>query len=352
LAARARGGPLLAAALALVTGVGFARFGDGPLVSRAVSPASYAEPYPANKVDGHAVWFLADAGLRGNLYNEYANGNFLGYWLAPRMRVFLNGSLNVPLRVMDARRAVRRLSPPAGRTLTDLLDDFAVDVFFGSGLPVYPASPRAEVSNVAHLEGMPGWIPVFRNLRSGVYLRDLPRNRENLERVAAYYARAGVPFDATRGFDARLAVERAPRWAAEHGLCPADLDRLRAAGASPDPVLRRQAWERLGRWSAALGLYEETLELADRQLAETPDAVGALRRRVWALLHLRRGKQARRAAAPLAARMPPGDPVSGLLVTAARAGAARPALFPVFAPSEAQQVLAGIRPASARPARP
>jgi len=103
-------------------------------------------------------------------------------------------------------------------------------------MPVVPASNRPEIRTTTHLERTPGWIQVFRSVRSAVYLRDAPRNRENLERVAAYYEREGVPFDAAPGFDTDRVIREAPEWSFEHGLVPAQLQLLEAAARSPDPV--------------------------------------------------------------------------------------------------------------------
>jgi hypothetical protein len=45
------------------------------------------------------------------------------------------------------------------------------------------------------LAGAPGWILAFRSLRTAVYMRNVPRNRANRERIERYYEREAVPFD-------------------------------------------------------------------------------------------------------------------------------------------------------------
>ena len=57
-------------------------------MSRGIPPSwsRYARPYPASKYHANAVWVLKDAGLEGNLFNEYYMGGFLGFWLAPELR--------------------------------------------------------------------------------------------------------------------------------------------------------------------------------------------------------------------------------------------------------------------------
>jgi hypothetical protein len=365
LAATLRGAGVRAAVACAAIGViavpAFVAWGDWPMISRGLSLASYAQPYPANKLDGHAVWLLADSGLEGNLFNDYDQGNFLGYWLAPRLRVFLNGSLNVPPAVMQARKAVRRHRPAdaGAESLTALLDRYDVDVFLGSGLPVLPPPGRPDVHTTTHLEGEPGWILLFRNLRSAIYLRDVPRDRANLERVASYYARAGVPFDPARGFDPVAVIEAAPRWAFDHGLRPGTLPRIERAARGRAPEPRRAALERLGTFYAALGVYPRVVDVETRRLAVEPDAIPPRRRLLWSLLHLDRTAEALAAADALEARAAADDGLSRLLIAAARRCAVLPeperaalvSLLPVFEPAELQRVLAGIRPAAPRPAR-
>jgi hypothetical protein len=338
---------------------GFARLGDWPMISQGVRRASYARAYPAIKYHAHAVWFLRDAELEGNLFNDYADGNFLGYWLAPRMRVFVNGSLNVPKEVMQARFAITRRAWEADETFLGLLDRHRVDVFFGTGEPVVSSPSRPSISTTTHLEGAPGWIPVFRNIRSAVYLRADARNRRNLERVAAYYARARVPFDPDRGFETDRVLREAPRWAVDHGLVPSHFAALETAAHSLSSAGRPAAQAQLAAIYAALGLYERA-EAIDRRLLATdphsPHAVGAARRLVWSLLHQRRAAEGLAAAERLAALEPPGEGLSRLLVLAARRhaalseadAAALVAGLPVFTPRQGRQLLAGFREPEAR----
>ncbi len=346
-----------AAAAAALLLVGFLRLGDWSAISQGIHWSRYAQPYPAIKYPAHAVWFLRDAGLEGNLWNDYSDGNFLGYWLAPRLRVFVNGSLNVPRQLMEDRLAIleRRGARP-GERFVDLLDRYAIDVFFGSGLPSLSASPRRELATTTHVERSAGWIPVFRNARSAIHLRQNERNRANLRRVAAYYAGAGVPFDPERGFDPERVIREAPGWAADHGLVPLNLARLEGAARALDPELRRAAQERLAAVLALLGLYERGEALDRRLLRADPGSLPAARRLVWSLLHQGRGGEAREAAERLAALAPPDDGLSRLLVEAARRhaalaedeAAALVALLPVFWRPELPALLAGFREPEAR----
>lgn len=347
--------PCALASLLLVPA--FLRLGAWPMISQGVDAAIYAQPYPAVKFPSHAVWFLRDAELEGNLWNDYADGNFLGYWLAPRLRVFVNGSLNVPPEVMDARAAAasrRGLSPD--ESLEELLDRYRVDVFFGSGLPVVPPPGRPRPATSAHLEGSHDWIPVFRNVRSGVYLRANERNRANLERTADFYARAGVPFDPEHGFDVERVVREAPGWAIQHALIPGDFEGLERATQSIDFAQRRLAGERLAAVFAALGLYARAEALDRRALRADPGSLTAARRLLWSLLRQGRTAESLAAADALEAIAGPEDALSALLVGAARepAPVGAPnlvALLPVFTREQIPLLLAGLREPEARPPR-
>jgi tetratricopeptide (TPR) repeat protein len=315
---RARSAWACAATAALLV-PGFVWLGDWPMISNAIHPAWYGRPYPAFKHYAHAVWLLHDAELEGNLFSDYSSGNFLGYWLAPRMRTFVNGSLNVPTEVMDARHTiVGRRASESGESFTELLDRYRIDAFFGSGLPRVSRPGRPSISTTTHLERTPGWISAFRNARSAVYLRDNPRNRRNLERLATYYEREHVPFDPRRGFDPGRVLDEAPRWAFEHGLVPVGFQQLQQAARSRDPTRRAAARQRLAELYAMLGLYERALEVDRRLLRANPRSLAAARRQLWSLLHLHRTTEAQEAAQQLAALVESDDGISEWLIEASR----------------------------------
>lgn len=354
-----RTAPALAAAAAALVPA-FLVWGDWPMISRGIHPDLYGEPYPSGKYDAHAVWFLHDAGLEGRLYNDYASANFLGYWLAPRLTGFVNGSLNVPLEAMEAWGAIARRTGAGGARFGELLDRYGVDVFVGSGLPVV-ATERIPASTTTHLEGESGWVPVFRSPRSGVYLRRDERNAENLARAAAYYRRERVPFDPEVGFDPERVIERAPRWAAQHGIAPLGHRELALAASSFDPGLREPARDQLALLHALVGSYARAAAL-DRS-ARAPDSVFRLQwaqRRVWTLLHLRRDSEAAQAAHELTGTAEPGDALSALLSETARRHAelpadealARVALLPLLWPADARRIMSGFVSAEARARRP
>ncbi len=349
------------AAVALLLLPGFVALGDWPMISRAVRAGWYARPYPTTKYDAFAVWFLRDAGLTGRLFNDYTSGNFLGYWLAPGLRVFVNGSLNVPKEVLDAHGAIlRREGLRPGESFEQLLDRYGIDVFFGTGLPQLSLPGRPLFSTTAYLEGRDGWILVFRNVRSAVYLRDDERNRPNLERVADYYAREGVPFDAKRGLDPARVIREDPEWAVLHGVVPRDFRSVQNAAHSFDPTRRGPAQERLAALYAALGLYDSSIAEDRRLLSSNPASLTAARRLVWSLLRLHRYAEAARAAAGQTKLAAADDPLSRLIATTAQEAAGlaeagrgeeaatRVARLPVFTLPQAQYLLAGYHEAEPR----
>lgn len=297
-------GPTLAAlaiaALSVAAALVHMRAGDWPLVSRAMRAegADYAAPYPAERFNTPALWFLADSGVEGRIFNDYPLGGFMSFWLAPRLQMSSSGTMNVEKAAMEANRAIAARQPHhEGESYAELLDRQGIDLFLGLGFPI-PATPGRPIPcTVRHLAHEPGWILVFRNLRSAVYLRRNDRNAANLVRIARYYAQAGVPFDPTTGFDPAHAIDAAPRWSAEQGLVPADF------AALVEHVERRRKetladahTTRLALLYATLGLHERALALDVFLRAHPRIDPDARWRIVWNLVQQDRWKQAKAAA--------------------------------------------------------
>jgi hypothetical protein len=357
----ARAKSWVAAASALLLVPTFVLLGDWPMISRGVafSSGAYARPYPSAKYFANAVWLLADAGLEGKVYNDYSQGGFLGYWLAPELRAFVNGSLNVPTEVMDAAGAIRaRRGLAAGETFLELLDREQVDVFLGTGLARGGPPNRPYHHTTRHLEGAAGWTLIYRDLSSAIHLRANARNRANLERVSTHYAALGVPFDSERGFEPERVLREAPSWAITHGLVPVHFEQLgAAASAGLDPSAR--ARNQLAAIYAALGLYERAIRLDRSALASAPGRTEVRRRLAWSLLRLGRGDEALEVAVALE-DAPPEDRASRDLVAAIRryaaqgdpeAAASLAARLPLLTRAEARALRAGVAPAPARTRR-
>jgi hypothetical protein len=353
---------VLLAAAALLLGAGFFRGGDWQMISGhwPRSWGQYQRPYPPTRYNGHAVAFLEDTGLAGNLFNEYVQGGYLGYRLAPRLKAYVNGSMNVPSETMLDYAAIRQLrGRTESETFQDVLERQRVDVFLGNRLPQAPRTNRPSIFTTAHLEASPGWLQVFRTLDSAVYVRDDARNAENLERVAHWYAAQGVPYDPARGFEPAAVIEGAPHWAMRHGLVPVNLDQLQAALYGGPSASRGQASARMAALYATLGEYRQALRLDRAQRATGPDALAAQRRIVWSLLRLDRPLEAD-AAADTLRRASAGDGMSHHIARAAkrsartargevRAQIAR--LLPLFKRSEVRGLTWRVVSAAPRPPR-
>ena len=307
---------ITAAASLLLSGAFFA-FGDWPAITRGMPTTAigYAKPYPVIKYYAHALWLLGDSGVRGNLYTDYFLGGFAGYWLAPNVRTIVNGTLNVPPETLDAIQAIpqrRGLRP--GEDLPALLDQLGIDLFLGIRLPDAGLPSRRWTATTAHLERTPGWVPIFRNAESAIYLRANERNRENLDRIAHFYAEQHVPFDRERGFDTCAVIREAPDWAFRHGAIPRRFpDLVARAESGGAPRIR----DRVAALYAVLGCYERAAAIDRTLLRDAPDAVGPRRRLVWSLLRSGGYEEARAEAAVLAAH-PSADPLSHAIAEAAK----------------------------------
>jgi hypothetical protein len=280
----------------------FTNWGAGALISRTVPPtwAGYAEPYRAGKYHADLIWTLKDAGLQGTAFADYHMAGFMGFWLAPDIRVLVNGTLNVSQDVIAANLPLReRRGQREGETYTELLDRHGVDLFLGIRLPRAADSARPWFYTTGHLENTPGWIPIFRNLTGAIYLRTNEKNRKNLERVSEYYAELEIPFDASVGFDPERVTREKRGWAILHGLIPMHFTQITKAAYGSDPGLNFRGRGTLAAVYAALGLYERATALDLQRLEGDPHVIPVRRRLVWCLLRLGQINEAALYAAPL-----------------------------------------------------
>lgn len=343
-----RGWAIAGVALLLVPG--FLYWGDWPRISRVLSWPRYFEPYLAAKYHGHAVWLMRDAQLEGRLYNDYFIGNYLSYALAPDLRVFVSGSLNVPEATLRDSSALARGVGRDDESFFEVLDRYGIDVFLGVGMPRLSSTGRSGEHTTTLLEGADGWIPIFRNVQGAVYLRVGEENRGNLRRITDYYAGIGLHFDPERGFDVEGVIREAPEWAVAHGVIPAEFGRLEENLFSSRPAIRREARARLASVFAVIGLYERAVALDRKAVAEGPNALAA-RRLVWSLLHLGRETEALTLARDFAPRIHPADVLSAHVLETARRLAETPpdeelarslvAALPLFTVAETRFLLQG-----------
>jgi len=269
---------------------GFMRHGDWPMITRGIPPtfSGFRVPYASGKYHLPAVWFLEDARLEGQLFGRYAEGGFLSFWLGPSIRTALNGALNMPPESLAQSFAIReRIGTPANPRFEDALDAMGVDLFFGTGLPMETRPGRPPNYSTNFLEDVPGWLLVFRNLDSAVYLRLNERNRKNLERVDRYYASRGISFDSSQGFSPNDAMRSAPSWARSMGTSTPALTAVATNGFDA------RQWGLRASTYLALGMYAEAAAANGFVLESNPMDPNALERRLW--LQLRPGTRLNRA---------------------------------------------------------
>jgi hypothetical protein len=310
-AARAAAAAGLLLALAFPRGIQL----DSYVREVAVEPAGYASPWLDQRYCGAGVRFLRDAGLEGRLFHPFNMGGFLGYWLAPRLKTFIDGRMDhYPSEVLDDYLRMRRASQAgAMRMLSELLEKWQVDVFFGTG---FPESRYSERTWTAHLRRLPGWVPVFVSQTHSIFLRKVPRNSRNFALVKAYYLQRNVPFDPERGVDVSAAIRRRPGWAVSQGIVPAHYARLLAEREGSDPERRRAALAELGELYGRVGAFADGVEV-DRELAALdPQALEPRRRLADGLLQLGRAAEALAVAEELHARDPAYGDVEILLALA------------------------------------
>jgi hypothetical protein len=308
----------LAVILAATLLVAFPSYGgiDARLARTPLQPGVYfGRSWSTYGVHDAGVRFLEQTQLEGRLYNRYTMGGYLAYRLAPRLRTFVDGRTeHYPPEVLsDYFHIANQAEPTPGETALEALDRRGVDIYFGVGLPVL----GEHFYTTTRLERAPGWILIFRDLGSALYLRTNERNLANLQRVVDYYARAGVPFDPERGLDPDRMVREASDWAVDRGLLPASTPVWQRDREGDDPELRDAARNALARSYALLGAYGEQIRI-DREASESnPRALAPRRRLVFGLLHQDQPSEALKAARGLRL-MGPKEPRSGTFLTVAQ----------------------------------
>lgn len=357
------GGPMAATAIL----VGFLFWGDWRAVSSFLPGPGrirdYAEPYPALKYHAHGVWLMADARLEGRLFNEYHLGGFLGYWLAPEVRTFLNGSLNVSQEAIEANWPLRhRRGALPGETFLEALDRLGIELFMGVRTPSLAPGAQPWVFTSGHLERSEGWLLVFRNLLTSLYLRRGSSSADvNLLRLDDYYRRQGVPFDPRVGFEPARVIREASLWARRHGVVPVGHPALETIATDPTHPERDGALDRIASIYSILGEHERAIAIDRALLERSPGRPLARRRLVWNLLHAERDTEARAIAEALAAARGrrTGEALSIQIAELARRWVsldpeerrAQLATQPFLTPSDASRILSGFMRPVARAGR-
>ena len=230
------------------------------------APGEYlARSHVAGKYHAEGVRFLAAAGLEGRLFNHYWMGGYLGHWLAPRLRTFVDGRTEhyAPDVLSDAQAISGRSGAlPGEASHLDVLERRKVDVFFGVGLPPFAVGPGVGVYTADNLAGEPSFVLVFRAVDQALYVRRAG-GAENLARAARFYREQGVPFDPEHGLDPDRVLREAPAFARAWRLAPRDEEALLLAAATQAAAgeTLAQGYCAAGAWSAALAASQQVLSL-------------------------------------------------------------------------------------------
>jgi hypothetical protein len=257
----------------------------------AMEADGYWSPYLDERYCGAGVRFLADAGIQGRLFHPFNMGGFLGFWLAPDLRTFIDGRMDhYPSEVLSDYLKIRHASQAgAARLLAQLLDKWEVDVFFGTS---FPESRYANRFWIAHIRRLPNWVPIWASQTHSIFLRRSPRNARNFIRVKAWYMQRRVPFDREKGVDMGAAIDRRPAWVVKQGIVPPRFEHWVEEGRSADPERRRVALAALGRIYWQIGAFDKQVA-ADSALVALGSADKEVRRRLAdGLLQLGRAAEA------------------------------------------------------------
>ena len=267
------------------------------------------------------VDFLLETDIEGRLFNSYAMGGFVAYWLSPTLQTFVDGRMNFSAETLHDYKTVTLQRASPDETFLEVLDRRRVEVFFGVGVPTGRRNTESTLYTTASLERGEGWLLVSRSMRHAIYLRVLPNDpqfQRNLDRVDAYYRAEGVPFDRRLGLVVSEVIAQRPGWAVRHNLLPGQYQALLTSSRSADPAVRIAAFEGLGFSFALAGAYQEQLAIDEVATALRPRAKEPLRRMVYALLRLDRPSRAVEVAERLV-QLDPADSRSRVFANAARA---------------------------------
>jgi hypothetical protein len=262
---------------------------------------------------------LYDSGVSGRVFGGYGVGGFMGYWLRPRLMLFIDSRTeHYTAETVREYTGVNRLrSNRENETFLGLLDRRRVEFFVGTGLPGPHDEQDWQSYTTQHVDGAPGWLSVFRNFEQQVSMRATQRNHCNLARIRRFWAERAVPFDPLVGFDPGSVIRETPERAIEWRLVPPAFPQWQEQRRRGDEASRIAASNRVAQALALAltGAYAEQIEI-DRALVEArPAALAPRRRLVYALLRLGRSDEAITAPRALAKRSTSAED-TGFLETA------------------------------------
>jgi hypothetical protein len=275
----------------------------------------YRSPYLDQRYCGGGTRFLDDAGIEGHLFHPFNLGGFLGFWLTPELRTFIDGRMDhYPSDVLRDYLRIRHASQAGALPLlSKLLEEREVDVFFGTS---FPESRYPDRFWIGHVRRLAGWVPIWASQTHSIYLRRNSRNARNLSLAKAWYMQRRIPFSYETGVDLAAAIDRRPAWVVLQGIVPADYADWVEASRSSDPQQRRVALAELGRIYWQIGAFEKQVEADAAVAALDPGAKEARRRLADGLLQLGRAAEAVEVARALYAEDPEYEDIRLILAHA------------------------------------
>jgi hypothetical protein len=196
---------------------------------------------------------LAESGLEAKLFHPYEWGGYLGFWLWPACRVFLDGRTVMFAALIPERWWAERDPEQAERVFAARDIDAIVMKRLverdGQWVPWRP--PQADGA----------WVRAYGDRTAELWLR--ADRGAALERLRGAYAQRGIEFEPSEGFAELAALAADPGWQARWQLLPEPVfEALEAAGlrtlaqrqnqtaaAGPDRELGR-LWLAVGRAAA------------------------------------------------------------------------------------------------------
>ncbi|MBI4404895.1 MAG: tetratricopeptide repeat protein [Deltaproteobacteria bacterium] len=159
-----------------------------------------------------AVEFLKNSDLQGSVFNKIAWAGFLAHSL-PGIRVELDSRVWLYRNIAELfiGKSDQAGVLDLGKMLNVLSD---IDIIIYDSM----TAPRPKLEE--------NWLLVYDNNVATIAIRKSQRNKQNIEKVQAYYKSRNIPFDTDIGLNLRKAYRASPHWVlsqeenAELGLLP------------------------------------------------------------------------------------------------------------------------------------
>lgn len=159
---------------------------QGTALHRAVARTGYYTAESCAFFELGAVDFLRAAEVEGSIFCHYGSGGILSYHLYPRIRVFIDSRIDLYGREIYLDYLAASVGHPQQRAI---LETSATDLYYRHW-------------DMVGLTDTTGWVEIYRGDDGELWLRDLPRNDENFERIADHWRARHVAWSRSSGFAA------------------------------------------------------------------------------------------------------------------------------------------------------